>query len=223
MIEPKRILLLGAVEAEIDLLRDRMSGALIDLNDQQYRMDIDICSVGNIDAALSLQSVLSQNQLDVKSSIAEVIFIGSAGSYHSDRYPIGSTVYSNSFAHLDTGSMRKMAKIPPLMIHRIESVFGDIATFIRKQLSMTCAVTNSIDSISLVDMEAEAKDNGIDVENMETFGLARAAQMYSVPFSAFFCITNRVGPDGSVEWQQNYRTLSEDLQQRIVSALKLLI
>ncbi|MCB1140316.1 MAG: hypothetical protein KDK23_16280, partial [Leptospiraceae bacterium] len=58
------------------------------------------------------------------------------------------------------------------------------------------------------------------LENLEAFSLARFCEIHKIEFSAFLAITNRVGPEGSEEWKQNYRAMAETLQEKVRPVLE---
>jgi nucleoside phosphorylase len=51
---------------------------------------------------------------------------------------------------------------------------------------------------------------------MEAFPIAYVATRLSIPFTAFFYITNYVGANGSIDWNQNWRHGSNILQKEIL-------
>lgn len=53
------------------------------------------------------------------------------------------------------------------------------------------------------------------LENMEAATLAFACRALAIPFSAFVCVTNTIGPNGRAEWRQNFRTAGERLGEFI--------
>jgi nucleoside phosphorylase len=49
---------------------------------------------------------------------------------------------------------------------------------------------------------------GADLENLEAFAVARAADAAGVDFAAVLGVANRVGPTGHAEWRRHHRAAS---------------
>ena len=103
------------------------------------------------------------------------------------------------------------------MSSHIETGTGNLANFLKKNISHVFGTVNSPSSVSLV--ASELWD--MDFENLETFGLAYVSDRMKIPFTALMPLTNSVGPDGSSEWKNNYRIMSENLQKLILNLLKI--
>lgn len=58
------------------------------------------------------------------------------------------------------------------------------------------------------------------LENMEAATLAFACRALAIPFSAFMCVTNTIGPNGRAEWRKNFReaghSLGEFIEHKII-------
>jgi nucleoside phosphorylase len=88
-----------------------------------------------------------------------------------------------------------------------------------KYLGLKEIVSNSMNYVSLIDLSSEELvDHLFDAgaENMEAFSIAYIASKLSIPFTAYYAITNMVGKNGSAEWAENWRKASNALQKLII-------
>jgi len=189
----KSLLICSAIEAELDTLKpvcDRLGADRL------------VCGIGNVEAGIAL----SRRLADVH--YTEVIFTGSCGVYGSFSGTYESA-FSCEFVQKDLGLMLGRAHSPANkhVLHKAGPLGRKLGE------GMRTGVTNCPDSVSL-DLSG-ADTSGVAFENLECFGLARAAEIAGVHFSAVFAVTNAVGPSGSAQWRANYRAFSDLLQEEI--------
>lgn len=172
-----------------------------------------ICGIGNVAAAVSLAEYLLSQTPD------EILFVGSAGAYHSQSQESAGfrAVASNVFFQRDVSSIKGESSKPPLMPLVIETRRGPIAAGIAVRSGCEDGSVNCVDSVTLIPPGSEFE--GLDFENMECFGLAWVAHKKNISFTAILAITNDVGPLGSDQWRANYRAYSRELQKRILNGL----
>ena len=170
--------------------------------------------VGFMDTLFNLQRYLSKMK-DIKS----IVFLGSAGAYRHSKRKIGDIAYSNKFVYRDIAEIKGMAKVPDIIgKHLLTDSDPRFAPFIKNQ-KVVEAITNSTNYVTLVDLTMEELVDSlydVDIENMEAFPIAYVATRLSIPFTAFFYITNYVGANGSIDWNQNWRHGSNILQKEIL-------
>lgn len=230
----KRILIMGAFQPEINTLFENLNGRVIaghliqnkDISDMDdFLIDIKECGIGGLRAALSFQSEL----LDRESPpVVEAIFTGTAGIYKgkisADELtgkPAMITGFSSLFYKYETSNIMGESKIPPGICVQVQSSVGPLAKYLKEQLTPMEGASNSPDSITLSRAHSELlKDSEALFENMEAFALSFAADVYHVPFSAFYAITNRVGSEGSTDWEKNHKIYSNNLQVQMIKYLR---
>lgn len=198
------LLICSAILAEQEQLKD--------LSVSGIKVTPIVCGVGNVAAAIALTQYLEKNPAP-----DEILFVGSAGTYRlqSDEFRVG---VSNLFFQRELAVVRSESNRPALMPASIETVRGSIASGLADSLHCVGGSTNCPDSITLVSPGTLFGE--IEFENMECYGLSLVANQYGLPFSAFFAITNAVGPNGSESWRKNYREYSQELQKRLIRHLK---
>ena len=198
--DKNKLLVCGAFAGETDLLK--IAG-----------FNVLDTGVGNLASALSLQEYIFEH-----TEINSVVFAGSAGFYH-DRFATGQIVCSGSFYSINPAATRGLIKIPEIMTTNIDTHAVPELTTVLSDVAR--GKTNSFSGITIYDpgMEDLEKLKDIDFENMETFGLASVCYRQNKNFTALYCLTNKVGSDGSAGWQSNWKKCSISLQNFLISAL----
>ena len=173
--------------------------------------------------------------------IQEILLLGSAGLYLDKnspkslarkKYSYGPTSYAQScdFYFHDLAVLEGKAKQPELLCTHIQSKAGPLALAFSESLGKQKGLsffenlsTNTASALSLRSPRLPSKKrNGeplFRLENLEAFALARIAARHKLAFSAFFALSNGVGPQGSKEWQKNYRLMSIVLQEALKKIL----
>ncbi|GBF49348.1 hypothetical protein LPTSP4_08590 [Leptospira ryugenii] len=187
------VLFVSAFSGEIDRLSSSLSLA-----------EIKVLGIGNLNAALSLFVYLQSNP-----HTKHVFFLGSGGSYPWSDYKTGALVQSNEFYQIETAGLSGFGKqLPTEPIH-----------FLKSQSTLPQLRSNCPSLITLQDVNHAWKEKLAlcEIENLECYGIAKVCKQFGISFTAFFAITNEVGPNGSVEWQKNWRELSNQLQDKVLT------
>ncbi|MBK8399093.1 MAG: hypothetical protein IPL26_28120 [Leptospiraceae bacterium] len=196
------ILFCGAFEGETDILS------------KYPLLRVYNTGVGFMDTLFNLQRYLTKTK-DIKS----IVFLGSAGAYRHSKRKLGEIVYSNKFVYRDIAEIKGMAKVPEIIgKHLLTDSDARLAPLIKTQ-KYPEAITNSTNYVTLVDLSMEELVDSlydVDIENMEAFPIAYVATRLSIPFTAFYYITNYVGANGSLDWNQNWRHGSNVLQKEVL-------
>ena len=202
MIE-KNLLICGAFEGEVDIFLKNKIPALV-------------TGVGIASSVFTLQKYLFENR-----KISEIIFCGSCGAYNPSGNALGEIVFSNNFVYKEIAEFHGIVKVPDLVQKKVETVSGEFSKSII--LTLKSGVTNSTNSITIEDLSDNVKEmlKEVAFENMESYGLGIVANKYSLPFTAFFSVTNYVGKNGSDDWKKNWRAFSDKLQNFILNKLLL--
>ncbi|EQA43584.1 hypothetical protein LEP1GSC050_1400 [Leptospira broomii serovar Hurstbridge str. 5399] len=205
-IKNREILFCGAFTGEIDKLQS------------DNRFWVLETGVGNLNAALRLQSFLLENREDLPKSI---IFLGSAGVYPwvPRKEWEGKLGLSRAFTNYEIAYLDKKIRVPEFLKLKLEFTAFKIPTLGNGFFEST---TNGTGSVTLEDLSPRAterlKTEEIGLENMEVFGLAKVAESFAIPLTAIFSLTNRVGPKGSDEWKSSWRKLSDKLQEAVIAS-----
>ncbi|TGK13812.1 phosphorylase [Leptospira fletcheri] len=203
----KDILFCGAFSGEIDRISVHADLKTLEVG------------VGNLNAALRLQSYLLRNPEPVPKAI---LFLGSAGVYPwiPRKEWEGKIGFSRTFTNYEIAYLDKKIRIPEFLSLKLECI---PFSFPLPNLEFFESGTNGTGSVTIEDPSPRVlerlKTESIGLENMEVFGLAKVAQDFQIPFAALFSLTNRVGPKGSEEWKSSWRKLSERLQESLLSSL----
>ncbi len=218
------LLIFGAFEPEIDELRAACDGRIVSVGGRPLRVRTVTSGVGAVEAALSVGPALAACAAH-GDSVSECVFLGSAGVYRGDpAIPAGENQFgcSNEFFQFDLAVLEGRARRPAPARSRVATLGDEVSGVFEAELIRTEVCTrsgcNSTDSVTLVDF---APDNsaGFRFENLEAYGLARAFEGTGVAFTAFFALTNQVGPDGSDQWRANFRAGSLKLQRTLLAVL----
>lgn len=190
---PNQTLVTGAFEGEVGILRS--SGKFPYLK---------VMGIGNLEAAVNLSEYLFQNK-----QIQQIVFLGSCGAYEWSGISINSVVspnqvYTKELSH--ALNLSKQIPVSPESFHlRSDKDFPKV----------TC---NAPTTISLAEIKNPPEESwkSLDVENLELFGISKVAAKFSIPVTAYFAVTNLVGPNGSVDWTKNWKNFSHDLQNQFL-------
>lgn len=218
------LLVFGAFEPEIDELRAAVDGRIVVIGGRPCRVHTAALGVGALEAALSVGPVLAACAARGEAA-AESVFLGSAGVYRGEPHiPVGADQFgcSSEFFQFDLAVLEGRARRPAPARTRVAGRAGEVATALEAELGRAGAITrsgcNSTDSVTLVDFAPDG-NAGFRFENLEAYGIARALEGTDVAFTAFFALTNRVGPDGSDQWRANFRAGSLKLQRVLLGLL----
>ncbi|TGL99741.1 phosphorylase [Leptospira jelokensis] len=186
----KQTLITSAFEGEIDLLRK-----------QSKFPHLEPMGIGNLEQAIQVSSYLLQNP-----DVEQIVFLGSCGVYPWSSYPMGAIVspkevHSKEISDL-FGLGKQLPTNPPFHSLKSDPSFSE-------------TICNAPTTITLQEIDAEKKKiwEHFQVENLELFGLTKVAERFQIPVTAYLVITNVVGPNGSAQWQTNWREASNQLQE----------
>ena len=129
--------------------------------------------IGMVDAAIRLTRLCLERRPD------EVIFVGTAGSYGRQR--IFDIVESTVSTNIETGLFEGKAYTP--IDNRVESGSG-----VSRE---TNVIVNSSNYITTDPVLAKRYlEEGIDLENMEFYGVLKTAATLGIPARGIFVVTN---------------------------------
>lgn len=214
------LLVVSAIKAELIELQNSLKKLPnLTIGSKQLNIQTKMCGVGNIESALFLSNYLNKNEVD------EIIFIGSAGAYNPNADLVGKNCLSSNFHQLDTSVLLGKSKIPEIMLSKISSELGLVANVCRDTYLFEMGLdVNSTNSITLFELTKDICDSNyyasVQLENLETFGLAVVAKKKLLPLTSLLAITNMVNIDGSKEWLKNYKEMGRQLNIDFLNVLK---
>jgi nucleoside phosphorylase len=158
--------------------------------------------IGNLEAALCLMEYLRAHP-----EIRSVIFLGSCGAYPWSKFKTGEMVSINKVHSLEVSAYLGHSK-------QIRARATSISFQSPAQIFHS-AICNAPASLTLAQLQTPPSEewSEIDVENLELFGIARVCEILNITLTSHLCITNLVGPNGSIDWQKNWRAMSSALQE----------
>ncbi|MDF3818683.1 phosphorylase [Leptospira sp. 96542] len=198
MFDPNTCLIAGAFDGEIDLLKSNTK-----------LPHIQALGIGNLEIALALFQY-KQNFPKIES----VVFLGSSGNYPWYPKPEFGVVNISFVKSLELGPLTGDTKQLPNPKETLE-----LSVIANQYPTVGC---NAPSGISLRDLKTIPNHSWdqIGVENLELYGLTRAATLLGLNVSALLAITNTVGSNGSNDWQKNWRGASNDLQKRFLQIIE---
>ena len=228
----REVWLVGAFEPEIDLLMN-LDGQVFNLpigsgeHQENCRIRTFAAGVGSMTAAITVLE--RAKELGAPS---EIVFVGSSGAYPNDGESETEETYafSSRFFSYDILALEGRAHVPGPMQIEASGNTGPVGRWLEAELkgrlklvygaiNSTASVTLSFDAKLAGERMSAPGQGGIRFENLEAFGVARAAERLGVPFVAITAVTNQVGPNGSLQWQKNHRAMSEKLQRALLAIL----
>ena len=206
MIKKKELLICGAFDGEVDLLRKDKS------------LNVLISGVGALNSIFYIYEYLRRNP-----EIKSILFCGSCGLYPGSIHAPGEIVYSDHFFYEEIASHRGIVKVPNLIKKEIQTNTPEYLRHILTAQRIKSGKTNSTNSITITELDVIERNyfasKNVSFENMESFGIAFLTEKHSIPFTALFSITNLVGKNGSIDWQKNWRKCSDRLQTLLLEIL----
>ncbi len=188
--------------------------------------------IGMVAAAIGVARLLAE----ISEAVSEVIFVGSCGLYiNSEQKNQNGLNLLDVFeckiaANIEATAVLKMGYSPADILASGGDENGDIciasgngnsniaAILKDKKLNVsheTIAI-NSSNFITLNEVVAtELADLGFAGENMELFGVFRAARAFGVPARAILCATNFCGENAHEEFVANHYEAKRRLGERI--------
>ena len=143
------------------------------------------------------RSMYEFHDFAIKNKPGSIVLIGSAGSfYDSDLLTIKTShefsLPEQSFEEIPefiekewvTEESKLVAGVPKVKVY---SGFG---------------ISRSIETYTF-------RENGEYWENMEALGISYVCKKLGIPFSAYFCCTNKIGEQGRKQWKENYLKAGE--------------
>jgi nucleoside phosphorylase len=197
--------------------------------------------VGPIEAAIGATRAIAAH------APRRVIFVGTAGVYgpRTDAAALGSAAVAGELTCVSTAALRGDGYLPEIQIvrtaasHRLSrslaaeagaaaqegapapvaaAVAGAVAVAIPVAiLGVACplAITRSAALGRQI-----ARATGAALENLEAFGVARAAAAAKVEFAAVLGVANRVGPTGHREWRAHHLAASRAACRLVATYLR---
>ena len=179
--------------------------------DQASRFEFELCGFGPIAAAAKTMQLLVAQP-------ARVVLLGIAGTYQTERFPVGSaTKFNQVICHgVGVGSGQQFVPAAELGWQQGEAVDDRIACAAD---SSTSPKGDLLTVCSTADSEAESKfrmaKNPTAVgEDMEAFGVAMACQLSGVACEVIRGFSNIAGDRDKANWQ---------IDQALAAAVDLLI
>jgi nucleoside phosphorylase len=150
--------------------------------------------------------------------IQRVVFVGTAGAYDTQTYPLHVVRRVRRAVFTDGGAARGDAYFPaPAQAHAPpESGAKTLDSPLRAAADVLACVCPP--SITLAAGLAEAFARYGALENLELAGLARACAETRVPWEAFLGVSNAVGATSHEEWKQHHAAASLAAQRALFEA-----
>ncbi|MES1208647.1 MAG: phosphorylase [Pseudomonadota bacterium] len=141
------------------------------------------------------------------------VFIGTAGSYGA-RPAIGQAVIARRITLASTAAARGDGYLPGALVNRATTDSKLRAALSRASPAGARVPAADAAAPTAITRGAAlarrlAVHTGAAVENLELFGVARAAHAAAVPFGAVLGISNRVGPRAHDEWRRHQEAATE--------------
>jgi len=131
-------------------------------------------------------------------------FVGTAGFFDPNAFHIGQLVQAAEVSIFDGTALLGHGHFAALAEHRPFQATGDSFGLQPVSVANSLSVTSSNQLARLIHQQI-----GAEVENLELFGVAQAAQALEVPWTGILGLTNQVGPSGSEQWHQQHKTLAQ--------------
>jgi len=151
--------------------------------------------VGLIESAMNLTRLCLFDKPDY------ILFIGSAGSYNSDKYKIFDIIESSNSSNIELSFLKDDAYTPIDNVLKCEDI---------KFKSDT--IVNSSNYISTnFNLTKEFNSYGIGIENMEFYSIVKIAQEFEIDVKGIFIITNYTDKNAHQDFISNHNKAMDKL------------
>jgi purine-nucleoside phosphorylase len=175
--------------------------------------------VGSVDAAVGAARAIAAHRP------RRVIFVGTAGLYPGTRVDVdlGEAVVAGELIAISTAALRGDGYLPAPQVMRVgttprlRAALLSVADAEGEAVPVACptAITGSVTLARRITRSIEAV-----LENLEVFGVARAAGAAGVEMAAVLGIANRVGPGAHREWRAHHAAASRAACSVVAAALE---
>jgi futalosine hydrolase len=163
---------------------------------QQRGLALASVGVGLVEAAVNTTRLLGELRPSA------LVLVGTAGGYPAATraLPLGSAAVIDEIVLLPDHLaylpelVPSRARCAPSLVAALRLATGLPAASVACPLAITATAKAAATA---------AARSGCTLENLEAFGVARAAARAGVPFAAILGIANRVGPQGHREWEKH--------------------
>ena len=164
--------------------------------------------MGAVDAGIGAAHAIAEVQP------ARVIFVGTAGSYAKigGGLPIGAVALPEEMVLCSTATLRGDGYLPAPMVQKVPvtpELHGDLRRAAPEAAARGAVATPLAITRTVMLARRIARATGAIAENLEAFGVARAAARADVPVAAVLGIANHVGPHAHTEWRRNHEAASK--------------
>lgn len=162
--------------------------------------------VGTHRAAMVLSNALT-TALNQGAPSASIYFVATAGAYDS-AVPLDSAYVVSSALWTDGALLSGKAYLP--QVQRFESINTTAQSTVSQADKIKRAV--STPGITLDPELAQSLSTIAELENLEIYGVALAATLFGVPWSACLGVSNTVGRDAHEQWRAHHLSASRAAQ-----------
>jgi futalosine hydrolase len=167
--------------------------------------------VGDLAVALGLVGVgLAAAAVGAATLVGElapraVVLVGTCGAYAGSGLAIGDVVVSRRLSLVDPSALENRTQFPPPMATTLEAsdaLASALAGAGARPADVATTLAITVDDPLALRIRQGAS---VDVEHLETHGVAMACAGRGVPFAAVLGVANRVGASGREEWLAHHR------------------
>ena len=195
-------LVVGAWEPELTRFRElALEGG--GLNGSSLYV-VEAVGIGLVDSAIGMTRCIERHRP------TDVVFLGTCGSF--GKHAIGDVVSGRSIVLVDRAIDDGQAvKLSPLTIDLEPSLLA---------LDLPRVVVANTIGVTVNDELAARLAARCDVEHLEAFAVARAANIAKVRCTIMLGIANMVGKNGSADWKTNHERVSAIVADAAIRAFR---
>ncbi|MGE4158158.1 MAG: hypothetical protein AB7F75_03590 [Planctomycetota bacterium] len=200
------VLITCAVPDELSTLRafvkkGQVEGGVLQGLIGSRRVGLVALGIGSVEAALTASSILARGSWEA------LWFVGTAGILPGARFEVGQAVE----AGLVMASHAPGERLPGPLAESAKAGLAPAEGGVHVWSSQGVSETRELAEF--------ASSHAAHVENMELWGVARAALRVGVPWGAVLGLSNDVGPQAQAQWLENRHRAAAAACQRMAALL----
>lgn len=194
-------LICSAVSSELDHIKANVSSDFL----------CEPVGIGLVESGIRAMAILREFP-----SIQRVIFVGTCGAYKNSKLRVLDLCQAHEHALVGAASVLGTSYFPEPMRSSFKVEEALNTSLPRVRAATVLEITRNTELAEKIAAQSYA-----EIEHMEIYAVAYAAQLQKIPCSGFFAIANTVGDSSHEEWLENRFKAEKLIQNYVLSQINM--